>query len=175
MEAQELLRALPPNSLDAERSVLGAMLQDASSATLAFETLSPGDFYSPEHREIFDAMKALHIVGSPIDVMTVGHELSRRGTLEGVGGTAYLLQAFRFVPTTANTRTYVEIVQEKATLRKLISACQTISQQCYSQLEPVPTILREAERAIFDIVMKRGGADTLKPISHVLSLTFDKI
>ncbi len=175
MEAQELLRALPPNSLDAERSVLGAMLQDASSATLAFETLSPGDFYSPEHREIFDAMKALHIVGSPIDVMTVGHELSRRGTLEGVGGTAYLLQAFRFVPTTANTRTYVEIVQEKATLRKLISACQNISQQCYSQLEPVPTILREAERAIFDIVMKRGGADTLKPISHVLSLTFDKI
>lgn len=175
MEGQELLRALPPNNIDAERSVLGAMLQDSSAATLSFELLSPGDFYSPEHKEIFDAMKTLHVSGSPIDVMTVSNELSRRGTLEGVGGASYLLQAFRFVPTTANTRTYVEIVLEKSTLRKLIAACQKIIEQCYSQLEPLPEILHGAEREIFNIVMKRGGADTLKPLSTVLSVTFDKI
>ena len=175
METQEYQRALPPSNIDAERSVLGAMLQDAAAATLAIETLQPGDFYSAEHREIFDAMKALHIVGSPIDVMTVSNELDRRGTLEGTGGTSYLLQAFRFVPTTANTRTYVDIVTEKATLRKLIGACQRISEQCYSQMEPLPAILQGAERAIFDIVMKRSGADTLKPLNTVLSRTFDKI
>ncbi len=175
MEGQELLRALPPSSIDAERSVLGALLQDSSAATLAFETLAPGDFYSAEHKEIFDAMRTLHIAGSPIDVMTVGNELARRGTLDGIGGTAYLLQAFRFVPTTANTRTYVDIVLEKATLRKLIGACQRISEQCYSQMDPLPVILHGAERAIFDIVMKRAGADSLKPLSSVLSVTFDKI
>lgn len=168
-------RALPPSSIDAERSVLGAMLQDASAATLSFETLTASDFYSAEHREIFDAMRALHVGGSPIDVMTVSNELSRRGTLSGVGGTPYLLQAFRFVPTTANTRTYVQIVLEKATLRKLISSCQAIIEQCYSQLDPLPNILHSAERAIFDIVMRRSGAETLQPISAVLSQTFDKI
>ncbi len=175
MEAQGLSRALPPSSIDAERSVLGAVLQDSAAATLAFETLMPADFYSAEHREIFDAMRALHIGGSPIDVMTVSNELQKRGTLDGTGGTAYLLQAFRFVPTTANTRTYVEIVLEKSTLRKLIGACQSITEQCYSQLDPLPTVLHNAERAIFDIVMKRSGAETLKPIGTVLSHTFDKI
>jgi len=175
VEAQEFQRALPPSNIDAERSVLGAMLQDAAAVILAFEALQPGDFYSAEHREIFDAMKALHIMGTPVDVMTVSNELTRRGTLEGAGGTSYLLQAFRFVPTTANTRTYVDIVVEKATLRKLIGACQRISEQCYNQMEPLATILHGAERAIFDIVMKRSGADTLKPLSTVLSQTFDKI
>jgi len=175
VEAQEFQRALPPSNIDAERSVLGAMLQDAAAVTLAFEVLQPGDFYAAEHREIFDAMKALHIIGTPVDVMTVSNELARRGSLEGAGGTSYLLQAFRFVPTTANTRTYVDIVVEKATLRKLIGACQRISEQCYSQMEPLAAILHGAERAIFDIVMKRSGADTLKPLSTVLSQTFDKI
>ena len=126
MESQDYIPALPPSSVDAERSVLGAVLQDSGAATLAFETLSPEDFYTAEHREIFSAMQTLHIAGNPIDLMTVGNELSRRGTLDSVGGPAYLLEAVRFVPTTANTRTYIEIVQEKATLRKLIAASENI-------------------------------------------------
>lgn len=175
METQELTRALPPSSLDAERSVLGAILQDDAAATLAFEALQPEDFYSAEHRELFDAMRTLHRGGSPIDIMTVTNELTRRGTLDGVGGPGYLLQAARFVPTTANTRTYVAIVQEKSTLRKLISATQRIAEQCYAQADPLETILHSAERAIFDIVMKRSGAETLQPLNAVLSETFDKI
>ena len=173
--SEELMRATPPSSIDAERSVLGAMLQDPAAATLAFETLMQDDFYSAEHREIFDAMRQLHIGGSPIDVMTVSNELSRRGTLDGVGGTSYLLQAYQYVPTTANTRSYVGIVLEKSTLRKLIAACRRIEGQCYSQLDPLQNVLHDAERAIFDIVMKRGGADTLLPLNTVLSRTFDMI
>ena len=169
MESQDYIPALPPSSADAERSVLGAVLQDSGAATLAFETLTPEDFYTAEHREIFSAMQTLHIAGNPIDLMTVGNELSRRGTLDSVGGPAYLLEAVRFVPTTANTRTYIEIVQEKATLRKLIAASQTISRQCYAQTDPVPDVLRDAERLIFDIVMRRGGAETLEPIQKVLT------
>ena len=161
MERQELLLAVPPSSVDAERSVLGAMLQDTAAATLAMERLMPDDFYAAEHREIFDAMRTLHIGGSPIDVMTVSNELARRGSLEGVGGAAYLLQAFRYVPTTANARTYVDIVLEKSTLRKLIGACQRISEECFRQSDPLQTVLHNAERAIFNIVMKRSGAETL--------------
>ena len=175
MESGEIIAALPPSSLDAERSVLGAVLQDAGAATLAFETLQPADFYSAEHKEIFEAMRSLHISGSPIDLMTLGNELTRRGTLDSVGGAQYLLQSMRFVPTTANTRTYIEIVLEKSTLRKLISASQRIQEQCYSQSDPLQTVLHDAERLIFDIVMKRSGAETLVPIQKVLLSTFDQI
>lgn len=175
MDNQDLMRVAPPNSVDAERSVLGAVLQDAGVASLVFETLQPDDFYAAEHREIFDAMRTLHIAGSPIDLMTVGNELSRRGTLDGVGGTAYLMEAYRYVPTTANTRSYLQIVQEKSTLRRLISACRRIEEQSYSQMDPLETILHSAERAIFDIIMKRGSAEALQPINSVLMQTFDKI
>ena len=78
--------------------------------------------------------------------MTVGNELTRRGTLDGVGGAPYLLQAVRFVPTTANTRTYIQIVQEKSTLRRLISAAQTIQRQCYAQSDSLADVLHNAER-----------------------------
>ena len=173
--SEQPITALPPSSIDAERSVLGAMMQDGGAANLAFETLMPADFYSAEHREIFEAMRALHIAGSPIDLMTVGNELTKRGTLDSVGGAPYLLQAVRFVPTTANTRTYIEIVMEKATLRKLITASQQIQQQCYAQSDPLQDVLHNAERLIFDIVMKRAGAETLVPLNRVLMSTFDQI
>ena len=173
--SEQPITALPPSSIDAERSVLGAMMQDGGAATLAFETLMPVDFYSAEHREIFEAMRALHIAGSPIDLMTVGNELTKRGTLESTGGAPYLLQAVRFVPTTANTRTYIEIVMEKSTLRKLIAASQQIQQQCYAQSDPLRDVLHNAERLIFDIVMKRAGAETLVPLNRVLMSTFDQI
>ena len=172
---EQIMAALPPSSIDAERSVLGAVLQDTGAATLAFETLKADDFYSAEHKEIFETMRALHIAGNPVDMMTLSNELSKRGTLESVGGMAYLLQAYRFVPTTANTRTYVEIVLEKSTLRRLIAASQQIQQQCYQQSDPLQDVLHNAERLIFDIVMKRGGAETLQPINRVLMSTFDQI
>lgn len=172
---EQPLAVLPPSSLDAERSVLGAVLQDSGAATLAFELLTPTDFYSAEHREIFEAMRQLHIEGNPIDLMTVGNELTKRGTLDSVGGPAYLLQAVRFVPTTANTRTYIEIVLEKSTLRRLIAATQEIQKQCYQQSDPLQDVLHNAERLVFDIVMKRGGAETLRPMNQVLMSTFDQI
>lgn len=172
---EQPLAVLPPSSLDAERSVLGAVLQDSGAATLAFELLTPADFYSAEHREIFEAMRQLHIEGNPIDLMTVGNELTKRGTLDSVGGPAYLLQAVRFVPTTANTRTYIEIVLEKSTLRRLIAATQEIQKQCYQQSDPLQDVLHNAERLVFDIVMKRGGAETLRPMNQVLMSTFDQI
>ena len=174
MQNQEMLSAVPPHNYDAERAVIGAVAQDIRSATLAFEALHSSDFYSPEHREIFTAMQTLHKEGRPIDVMTLSSTLQDRGSLEGVGGASYLLQTIRFVPTTVNIRTYIEIVQEKSILRKLITASQQIQQQCYQQSDPLSTVLASAEKQIFDIVMRKSGAESLISLKTVLLRTFDQ-
>lgn len=171
----ELARIVPPNSVDAERSVIGALLQDKETAIFVFESLSPDDFYAPEHREIYSGMCDLNKNGSPIDIMTVSAELTRRGTLLGIGGTAYLLEAYRYVPTTANTRAYVKIVQEKSALRKMISTCKRIEEQCYLQMEETGIIMRNAEIAVSEVSAKRGEAETLQPMREVMMKTFEKI
>ena len=165
----------PPNNVEAEQSVLGAMLQDANAVLQAAETLLPEDFYQPQHKEIFDAMMALHRDQKPIDFITVDSELSRRGTLEGSGGTAYLLRLVQYVPTAANVKAYISIVAEKSTLRRLIKASQEIAQECYSQQNPLQEVLGHAEKAIFDIVMNRASGETLKPIKEVLYNTYANI
>ena len=120
--------AIPPNNQDAERSVLGAMLQDQEAAPLALEILDPEAFYAPAHKEIFDSIKALQRLGRRADLITVDEELSRRGTLEGVGGTEYLISLTQYVPTVSNVRAYIDIVDEKYTLRRLIAGLDTDAQ-----------------------------------------------
>ena len=95
MQQQDLLNITPPNNTDAERSVLGAVMQDSGAATLAVERLQADDFYSPEHQEIFTAIKAVYSGGNPVDVMTVSNELSRRGTLDGIGGAPQVVHVVR--------------------------------------------------------------------------------
>ena len=176
MDQNEELRGLPmPCSMEAEISVLGAMLQDSSAVLRASEQLKTEDFYAAEHQEIYSAMTALNQNRSPIDLITVHAELSRRGSLEGVGGDAYLLRLISQVPTTANVRAYIDIVLEKSTLRKLILACQEISRDCYTQQKPVPDTLAGAEKAIFDIVMNRTDGEALKPLRDVLVNTYEEI
>lgn len=102
--------AVPPHSTEAERSVLGAMLQDGGAVSAATEALTAEDFYVPAHKEIFDAARSLAAANMAVDLVTMDAELSRRGTLPGVGGIEYLIELTQFVPTTANTRYYVRIV-----------------------------------------------------------------
>ncbi len=171
----EPVMRVPPNHLEAEKSVLGCMIQDKEALLLALEVLSKDDFYQPAHREIFDAMRELNSQMRPCDLLTVDEELSRRGTLPGVGGTDYLIELSQTVPSTVNARAYIQIVDEKAILRRLISAGGEISRECYAQAGPVPEILEHAEKAIFDIAMHRSEGETLIPISEILPGTFQKI
>ena len=171
----ELRGAVPPNSLEAEISVLGAMLQDSSVVLRAMESLQPEDFYLPEHQEIFRAMADLARAHRPIDLTTAVSEMSRRGSLEGVGGVPYLMRLMSSVPTVVNAGAYVELVQEKSTLRKLISASQGIAREAYAQQSPLPEILAGAEKAIFDIAMNRTDGGTLKHVREVLDNTFREI
>ena len=172
---EERAGRVPPNNLDAERSVLGAMMQDHEALSLAIEALRAEDFYHPANRELFDAMHRLQSAGQPVDIVTVDEELTRRGTLEGVGGIQYVVDISRYVPTTANARAYIQIVAEKATLRRLIHAGDEIVQTSYAQQEPLADILGHAEKSIFDIVMRRTEGSTLVHIADILPDTYQRI
>lgn len=171
----EQVMRVPPNNADAEKSVLGCMMQDRESLSLAFELLTADDFYQPANREIFDAMRQLNQQGMPIDLVTVDDELTRRGTLEGVGGTTYLVELSQCMPSTVNARAYIQIVDEKSILRRMIKATGEIATACYAQNDAVGDILGTAEKSIFDIVMRKNEGSSLKHISDVLPDTYLRI
>ena len=171
---QEAGARVPPNHPESERSVLGAMLRSREAALLAAETLRPEDFYDPANREIYSAMLSMAASSRTIDLVTLDEELSRRGKLDAVGGAAYLVELSRSVPSAANVSAYIRIVDEKSTLRKLIAASEKILQESYAGEEETQDILEGAEKAIYDITMRKGG-DELQAIQPVLLSTFEKI
>ncbi len=171
---QELVGRVPPNSLDAERSVLGAMLIDPQAVSLAVETLKKEDFYAQSHQEIYDAMYALHAARRPVDLVTLCEELTRRGSMDGVGGIAYLSDLSGYVPSTANVQSYITIAEDKSTLRKLARAGGEIAQKSYDAREETIAVLEFAEKAIYDIAMKRGGPQ-LEPLEPVLQKVYAHI
>lgn len=162
----------PPQSVEAERSVLGSLMQDYSALMMAMDMLTEDDFYHPQHAAIFKAMRALYQQPRAVDLVTMDDELSRTGMLAGIGGTGYLVDLMQSVPTTVNVRHYIDIVTEKSTLRKLISAANDISANSYSQEMELEHILRHAEKAIFDIVMKRTGGDQLEHVGEVVKRSY---
>ena len=117
----------PPQSVEAERSVLGALMKDYNALMTAMEMMTEDDFYQPQHAAIFKAMRNLYQQPRAVDLVTMDDELSRTGMLAGIGGTSYLVDLIQAVPTTVNVRHYIDIVLEKSTLRRLISAAGAIS------------------------------------------------
>ena len=167
--------SVPPHSTEAERSVLGAMLQNTGALSTAVEMLTPEDFYVPAHRFIFEAAKYLADTHRAVDLITMDAELDHRGTLAGIGGAEYLIELVNFVPTVVNVKDYIRIVSEKSTLRRLIQASGEISQASYAQDQEVGRILSMAEKKIFDIVMRREGSEDLQHIREVLARTYEQM
>ncbi len=168
------LARTPPSHPASERSVLGAMLRSRQAAQVAVESLRPDDFYDPANREIFAAMLSLSEESRPIDLVTLDEELTRRGRLDAVGGASYLIELRQGVPSAANVQAYIRIVDEKATLRRLIAAAEQIMRDSYAADRENVEILESAEKAIYDITMRKGG-EQLQPIQPVLISTFEKI
>ena len=164
----------PPNHPESERSVLGAMIRSRQATQLAVERLNPADFFDPANREIFAAMKDMANESRPVDLVTLDAELTRRGRLDAVGGAAYLVELSQGVPSAANVQAYIRIVDEKATLRRLIAAADQILKESYTGQKENQEILEGAEKVIYDITMRKGGEE-LQPIQPVLVSTFEKI
>ena len=153
------LEKVVPHSLEAERSVLGAILVENKAFNEAAELLQEADFYRDNHRKIFSRMAVLWEQSKAIDPLTLSEELKKNGDLESIGGIAYLASLIDGVPKTTNIEYYARIVKEKSVLRQLIFASNQTISRCYSQDEEVDTIINDAERSIFSIAEEKvtGG------------------
>ena len=174
MSIMETMSRMPPHNMEAEQSVLGCMLLDKESVATATDFLNSDDFYADAHKEIFDSMVEIYDRGEPVDLVTVTEQLRQRGTLEAVGGVAYLSDLSMAVPSTANIKYYVDIVEEKAILRRLIAACNEIIKQSYEAREEIDLIIDHAEKSIFQITQRNTASD-FEPIKTVLLDTYAKI
>jgi len=142
---------IPPQSLDAERSVLGAMLLSRDAIAAAIQHLDERSFYRETHRKIWRAMVSLFDRNEAVDLVTLVEELKRRKDLEAIGGATYLTSLDQFVATAANVEHYCKIVNEKATLRRLIDVGTEIIGECFDQRKEPAALLDRAEQAIFAI------------------------
>ena len=174
IEIEAIMGRIPPNSIEAEQSVLGAMIIDKEAINSALEIIKPEDFYKEANREIFETMIVLFNKNEPVDLITLSEELKRRGTLDNIGGVTYLANLSSSIATTANIKYYCKIVQEKSILRRLIKSSDDIMGKAFEDTEEVSAIIELAERNIFDIT-QGSHREGFSPISEVLLNSFAQI
>ncbi len=165
---------LPPQNIEAEQAVLGAIFLEPSSLTVASEILIPEDFYRASHQKIFNAMLKLNDEGKVVDLVTVTEELAAAKLIEDTGGVSYLSELAQSVPTAANIEYYARIVEEKSLLRRLIRTATEIASDGYSREDEVEALLSEAEKNIL-AVAQRKNAGSFHNIKDVLVRTYDNI
>ncbi len=168
-------RGIPPHNLEAEESLLGAMMLSREAITAAVEArLEGGDFYKPAHGSIFDAAYGLHSRGEPVDPVTVAEELRRASQLEQLGGRQTLVRIQASTPASANASHYAQIVGELSMLRRLIETAGGIQEMAYAAEDAVDDTLDRAEAAIFEVAERRV-ADTLMPLYPALEETMNQL
>ena len=162
---------VPPHNLDAEVSLLGAMLLSKDAVGAAAERgVTPSDFYKPSHQHIHDAIQSLNVAGEPVDVVTVSDKLQRANLLEGVGGIDYLVDLQNRTPAVSSADRYARIVHETALLRGLITAASEIAEIAYSQPDNIEGALDQAESRIFDVAQNQV-TDSMVRINDLMPQT----
>ncbi|MCK8060882.1 MULTISPECIES: replicative DNA helicase [unclassified Fusibacter] len=164
---------IPPHNLDAEQSLLGAMILDQHAINEGMESLKSDDFYSEGHRIIFDAILEMSDQNRPVDIITLSDMLSSKGKLDAIGGIGYLTDLTDKGILTTNAKQYANIIEEKATLRQLIRTSTEILEQGYSQVEATE-LIELAEKSIFDITQKKSN-EGFTPIGRILTRAFEDI
>ncbi|MFF2287353.1 MULTISPECIES: replicative DNA helicase [Peribacillus] len=165
---------IPPQNIEAEQAVLGAIFLEPSSLTVTSEVLIPEDFYRSSHQKIFNVMLKLNDEGKAVDLITVTEELAATKNLEEVGGVSYLSELAGSVPTAANIEYYARIVEEKSLLRRLIRTATNIAQEGYSREDEVEELLGEAEKTIMEVAQRKNSG-AFQNIKDVLVSTYDNI
>ncbi|WP_046176397.1 replicative DNA helicase [Domibacillus indicus] len=165
---------VPPQNIEAEQAVLGAIFLEPSALTVASEILIPEDFYRNAHQQIYSTMLKLGDHGKAVDVVTVTEDLAAQKLIEDVGGISYLSELAAAVPTAANIEYYARIVEEKSLLRRLIRTATTIATDGYERENEVEGLLSEAEKSIMEVA-QRKNAGAFHNIKDVLVRTYDNI
>ncbi len=165
---------VPPHDLDAEESLLGAMLLSRDAIAAALECCSSEDFYKPAHGHIFGAVTALYARGEPADPVTVADELRRSGLLEAVGDPSILISLQVDTPSTANASHYAKIVEEHALLRGLVSVAGEIAELGYSVPENVSEVIDRAETMVFEVAQRRV-VDSMSSLRDLLAQSLDHL
>ena len=165
---------VPPQNIEAEQSVIGAMLIDKNAVSLVTEKLMPEDFYRQAHQVIYSAILTLHSKNEPIDMITLINELKKMNRLDDVGGVAYITLLANVVPTAANAKFHAQIVEDKSILRQLVEGGTAIASLGYEGADDVPVIIDQAEKMILRISNRKGSKDFAE-ISEVLSDTINHI
>ncbi|MGG1675891.1 replicative DNA helicase [Neobacillus sp. NRS-1170] len=174
MSNELLADRMPPQNIEAEQAVLGAIFLEPSSLTMASEILIPEDFYRAAHQKIFNVMLNLNDQGKAVDLITVTEELAASKLIEDIGGVSYLSDLSGAVPTAANIEYYARIVGEKSLLRRLIRTATNIAQDGYTREDEVDALLSEAEKNIMEVA-NRKNAGAFHNIKDVLVRTYDNI
>ncbi len=165
---------LPPQDIEAEKSLLGSLMLDKEAITKVADILHTEDFYKKNHQQIYQVIEELFARGEPIDLISVSSRLKEKNQLEDVGGTSYLTELINTVPTASHVSTYAKIVQKKRILRDLIQAGEEISVMGYDEENDADELLDSAERRIFGITQK-NLTQAFLPIKPFLEEAFDRI
>jgi replicative DNA helicase len=163
---EALIKRIPPHSIEAEQSVIGAMLLDRDAILIASEILTSDDFYQNQYGIIFDAMVELCNEGKPVDLITLQNRLKEKDLPPDISSMEYVRELIEAVPTSANVKYYANIVSEKALLRRLIKATD-VANTCYLEKESTEMILEESEKKLFNILQRSIGGDYV-PIQQVV-------
>ncbi|MDF2723876.1 MAG: dnaC [Paenibacillus sp.] len=175
MNGEQFLESrIPPQNLEAEQAVLGAILLDSDALITVMERVGSDDFYRTSHQHIFGAMLELATQNEPIDLITLTARLQDNQQLEPIGGISYLSQLANAVPTAANVDYYAQIVEEKSMLRRLIRTATQIVSDSYAGEDDVGGLLGDAEKRILEISQRQSGSGFIA-IRDVLMEVFDKV
>ncbi|HMR72644.1 MAG TPA: DnaB-like helicase N-terminal domain-containing protein, partial [Candidatus Saccharibacteria bacterium] len=165
---------IPPQNLDAEMSLLGAVLIDDEVLANVSDRLKPQDFYDNRHEKIYDAMFRLYEKHRPVDLLTLSDELSKKDELEIVGGSAYLTELTNYVPTAAHAEAYADMIVQKAVRRRLIKASSDIAELGFDEEKNIQELLEVAEAELFS-VSDAGTKQDLVSLEYILTESFDRI
>ena len=163
-----------PHSVEAEQSVVGAMLMDKDAITTASEIISGEDFYQSAYGVIFDSMIELFNEGKPVDLITLQERLKEKEVPPEIASLEFVRDLITAVPTSANVKYYAEIVADKSLMRKLIKMNEEIANTCYAGKEPLEAILEKTEKSVFDLLQRRNTGEYV-PIKQVVLNALEKV
>ncbi len=171
---ETLLKRVLPHSIEAEQSVIGAMIMDREAIVVASEIVTEDDFYSKQCGILFEAMIELNDEGKPVDLVTLQDKLKEKDIPAEMSSLEYIRDLITAVPTSANIKYYANIVAEKATLRRLIKLNEEIANTCYVGKESLEVILEDTEKRVFNLVQRRNTGEFV-PIRQIVMNAMDQI